>query len=239
VLFRSKGAVLSQPRAERNGVSREAPPWVRGWRIVLKPKPCRGDAIWSNEFRPFRALIVCAFQPRVALPLVACPGLVDWCPVGAKPQKTTGRSLTVAVRLVTWIGRDCAFTPTTSLGLLDDHRDQDAQLAKSVVEQVSVFNGLTETERSTISNRSIKLFTVSGICNATHAGLPEKAISAFAECGMAATVKAICEEIRELSLWDEIPWVIGYSGGKDSSAVPRPTVATDYQRCDELRPYEP
>jgi len=61
-----------------------------------------------------------------------------------------------------------AIRPTTSLGLLYDHRDQDALIAKSVIEQVTVFNGLTEMERSTISNRSIKLFTLSGICNATH-----------------------------------------------------------------------
>jgi DNA sulfur modification protein DndC len=43
--------------------------------------------------------------------------------------------------------------------------------------------------------------------------------SAFSEHGMAVEVKAICDEIRELYLWDEIPWVVGYSGGKDSSAV--------------------
>lgn len=43
--------------------------------------------------------------------------------------------------------------------------------------------------------------------------------SAFAEQGMGAVVKALCEEIRELYLWDEVPWVIGYSGGKDSTAV--------------------
>ena len=60
-----------------------------------------------------------------------------------------------------------AVRPTTSLGLLYDHRDDDAQLAKAVVAGVSVFDGLTETERSTISNRSIKLFTLSGIYNAT------------------------------------------------------------------------
>ena len=36
---------------------------------------------------------------------------------------------------------------------------------------------------------------------------------------MAAAVKAICEEIQELYLWDGIPWVVGYSGGKDSSAA--------------------
>ncbi len=58
---------------------------------------------------------------------------------------------------------------TPSLGLLYDHRDEDALVAKTVMERVPVFNGLTETERSTISNRSIKLFTLSGISNATQA----------------------------------------------------------------------
>ena len=43
--------------------------------------------------------------------------------------------------------------------------------------------------------------------------------SAFGELGMAQTVKAVCEEIRRLYQWDQVPWVIGYSGGKDSSAV--------------------
>ncbi len=62
-----------------------------------------------------------------------------------------------------------AVRPTPSLGLLYDHRDEGANLAKELVERVPVFNGLTETERSTISNRSIKLFTLSGIHNATHA----------------------------------------------------------------------
>jgi DNA sulfur modification protein DndC len=43
--------------------------------------------------------------------------------------------------------------------------------------------------------------------------------SAFAEQGMATTVRAVCEEIRGLYLCDQVPWVIGYSGGKDSTAV--------------------
>ena len=42
--------------------------------------------------------------------------------------------------------------------------------------------------------------------------------SAFAELGLAKTVEAVCDEIRELYLADAIPWVVGYSGGKDSSA---------------------
>ena len=47
----------------------------------------------------------------------------------------------------------------------------------------------------------------------------KKKDSAFAELGLAKTVKALCDEIRELYLWDQIPWVIGYSGGKDSTAI--------------------
>jgi len=43
--------------------------------------------------------------------------------------------------------------------------------------------------------------------------------SAFKSHGMAQTVKAVYEEIRRLYQWDQVPWVIGYSGGKDSSAV--------------------
>ncbi len=37
--------------------------------------------------------------------------------------------------------------------------------------------------------------------------------------GFGPTVQAVREEIRELYLWDQVPWVIGYSGGKDSSTV--------------------
>jgi len=68
-----------------------------------------------------------------------------------------------------------AVRTTASLGLLYDHRDESALIAKSVMQRVPVFNELTETERSTISNRSIKLFTLSGIHTANQAllsGLP-------------------------------------------------------------------
>ena len=43
--------------------------------------------------------------------------------------------------------------------------------------------------------------------------------SAFTETGFKETVEFLKEEIRELYLEDEIPWIIGYSGGKDSTAV--------------------
>ena len=43
--------------------------------------------------------------------------------------------------------------------------------------------------------------------------------SAFAGQGLQQSVSRLCEEIRELYLADQVPWVVGYSGGKDSTAV--------------------
>ena len=52
---------------------------------------------------------------------------------------------------------------SASLALLYDQRDEAAQLAKSVVSAVPFFAELTETEKSSISNRSTKLFTLQRI----------------------------------------------------------------------------
>ena len=43
--------------------------------------------------------------------------------------------------------------------------------------------------------------------------------SAFAELGLKTTVTNLIEEIQDLYKADGIPWIIGYSGGKDSTAV--------------------
>ena len=43
--------------------------------------------------------------------------------------------------------------------------------------------------------------------------------SAFTETGFKSTVDALCEEIRTLYLADNRPWIVGYSGGKDSTAT--------------------
>lgn len=60
-----------------------------------------------------------------------------------------------------------AVRPTRSLGILYDHRDHLSQLARQLVEAVPVFRNLTEMDRATISNRSIKLFTLSSVYFAT------------------------------------------------------------------------
>ncbi len=43
--------------------------------------------------------------------------------------------------------------------------------------------------------------------------------SAFNELGFEATIAALIDEIQTMYRADGIPWVVGYSGGKDSSAV--------------------
>ena len=60
-----------------------------------------------------------------------------------------------------------AIRPTRSLGVLYDHRDRLSEITRMLINEVSYFRGLTELERTTISNRSIKLFTLSSVYQAT------------------------------------------------------------------------
>jgi len=79
-----------------------------------------------------------------------------------------------------------AVRPTKSLTVLYDHRDKYADVAKSLLQRVHVFADLTEFERSTISNRSIKLFTLSGIYHATQALLGSQDEPTEAKLALAA-----------------------------------------------------
>src|SRR5205085_12355786 len=81
-----------------------------------------------------------------------------------------------------------AVRPTNSLSILYDHANEDAQVTKALLHKVPVFTDLTETQRTTISNRSIKLFTLSGIYHATQtllAGMGEQSLEKQIEAGAA------------------------------------------------------
>jgi len=43
--------------------------------------------------------------------------------------------------------------------------------------------------------------------------------SAFAELGFKATIEALKAEVQDLYCSDSVPWIVGYSGGKDSTTV--------------------
>ena len=46
----------------------------------------------------------------------------------------------------------------------------------------------------------------------------KKCKSYFNELGFRKTIDHLVEQIAELYVKDDIPWIVGYSGGKDSSA---------------------
>jgi DNA sulfur modification protein DndB len=59
-----------------------------------------------------------------------------------------------------------AIRPSRSLGLLYDHRDDKAKLAKLVVMKSLFFRDIVEMEKSSLARRSRKLFTLSAFHNA-------------------------------------------------------------------------
>ena len=70
-----------------------------------------------------------------------------------------------------------AIKPTRSLGLLYDHRDTFARFVVNLSNDVEIFIGRTELEKTNISHRSKNLFTLNGIALATRFLLKSKAKS--------------------------------------------------------------
>jgi DNA sulfur modification protein DndB len=86
-----------------------------------------------------------------------------------------------------------AIRPSRSIGVLYDHRDDMAQIAKLVVLRSKTFKDLVEMERSSLSARSRKLFTLSAIYTATGALLERLALPDQASATKAA-----------IDYWEEI-----------------------------------
>lgn len=59
-----------------------------------------------------------------------------------------------------------AIRPSRSLGLLYDHRNDKAKLAKLVIMKSEIFRDIVDMERSSLAKRSRKLFTLSAFYNA-------------------------------------------------------------------------
>lgn len=60
-----------------------------------------------------------------------------------------------------------AVRPSPSIGILYDHRDEDAAIVREMVLTSKVFRGMIEMERTTLAVRSRKLFTLSGLYTGT------------------------------------------------------------------------
>ena len=46
-----------------------------------------------------------------------------------------------------------------------------------------------------------------------------KGKSAFQQAGLKRTIRGLVEEVQALYRADTLPWIVGYSGGKDSTAA--------------------
>jgi len=57
--------------------------------------------------------------------------------------------------------------PTKSLNILYDHRDEFAKFIVGISHELEIFSGRVELEKTAISNRSTKFFTLNGIADAT------------------------------------------------------------------------
>ena len=79
-----------------------------------------------------------------------------------------------------------AVRPSRSLGVLYDHRDDLAQVVKLVILQSPIFKDLVEMERSTLSVRSRRLFTLSAMYGATRSLLSDLTYETIEETSSAA-----------------------------------------------------
>jgi DNA sulfur modification protein DndB len=92
-----------------------------------------------------------------------------------------------------------AVRPSYSLSTLYDHRDPGSDLARYLSHSCLAFKGLTEMEKSTISNRSTKLFTLSSIKHASRALLRKQPRE-----GVSESERLIAKEFWE-AVADQIP----------------------------------
>ena len=86
-----------------------------------------------------------------------------------------------------------AVKPTKSLNLLYDHRDEFAKFIVAMCSELEIFSGRVELEKTTISNRMNKFFTLNGIAEATRKFL-----------GINGTKISVDERSKAKEFWNEI-----------------------------------
>ena len=86
-----------------------------------------------------------------------------------------------------------AVKPTKSLSILYDHRDEFAKFIVAISYELEIFSGRVELEKTAISNRSIKFFTLNGIADATRRFL-----------GIKGTKISVDEQNMAKEFWNEI-----------------------------------
>lgn len=96
-----------------------------------------------------------------------------------------------------------AVRPSRSLGLLYDHRNDKARLAKLVVTKSEMFRDIVDMERSSLAKRSRKLFTLSAFHNACADLVSGKATGNLSED--AALARSYWEAVAEqIPAWKQV-----------------------------------
>jgi DNA sulfur modification protein DndB len=96
-----------------------------------------------------------------------------------------------------------AIRPSKSIGVLYDHRDDMARLARLVVYRSPVFRDVVEMEKSTLSARSRRLFTLSAIYTATSSLLSRTEAGELEE--LVALAASYWEEVaKQLPEWQMV-----------------------------------
>lgn len=97
-----------------------------------------------------------------------------------------------------------AVKPSPSLGTLYDHRDQSSELARFLATEVEPFCGFTEMEKSSLSPKSNKLFTLSGIKQATRALLNKGSKDGFDESDFSLATEFWQEVTKNIPEWQMV-----------------------------------
>lgn len=98
-----------------------------------------------------------------------------------------------------------AVRPSNSIGVLYDHRDPLAELTRQVMSEVRVFGEMIEMEKTTISNRSRKLFTLSSLYGANRALLGAKKRGGAVAIHETATCISFWNEVASaMPFWEDI-----------------------------------
>jgi len=93
-----------------------------------------------------------------------------------------------------------AIRPSKSLGLLYDHRNDSAKIARLVALKCEAFKGMVELDKSALSERSRKLFTLSALNTATTDFLSGRKFSNPEEAANAA-IKYWAELAKQIPEW--------------------------------------
>jgi DNA sulfur modification protein DndB len=112
-----------------------------------------------------------------------------------------------------------AIKPTKSINILFNSREESSIIAKKVSEEVGVFKGLVEKERTAISNRSKALFTLSAICTATDELLDNSNLSLTEKTNLAK--KYWIAVGKHMVEWNKVK-----SGDMRSSAVRKDSICS-------------